>query len=425
MKKIVKSINIFFKLLGESFSFAFDSVKGDKFRAFLSLLGVTIGIFSIVAVFTAIEGLEKNVRNMFSSLGTDVVYIDKISWESFAEGEGIKWWEFRQRPNNTYEEFLFLQKNLKNADMMALSAITSAHVRHGRTTLRNTSVHGVTYDWNRISVFEIDQGRYFTAAEAAENIPLAVIGSNVAEELCPAGISPVNNSIKIGGYSVRVRGVIKKKGESMFDPVTYDDAVIIPLPFIRNYIDLRRTSPSIVVHKDPGADEEEFMAELRIVMRAVRRLKPVQNDNFALNKMSFLDDALSQLFSVISIAGWVIGGFSILIGAFGVANIMFVSVKERTHIIGIEKAMGAKSAFVLAQFLFEAALLAMVGGFVGILVVWGLTVFVTNQYDFVLTMSFSNILRGVLISGVVGVVAGFIPSLQAARMNPVDAMNQH
>jgi len=180
-----------------------------------------------------------------------------------------------------------------------------------------------------------------------------------------------------------------------------------------------------VVHKDPGADEEEFMAELRNAMRAVRRLKPVQKDNFALNKMSFLNDALSQLFSVISTAGWVIGGFSILIGAFGVANIMFVSVKERTHIIGIEKAMGAKSAFVLAQFLFEAALLAMVGGFVGILTVWGLTVFVTNQYDFVLTMSFSNILRGVLISGAVGLVAGFIPSLQAARMNPVDAMNQH
>ncbi len=425
MKKIVKSIHIFFKLLGESFTFAFDSVKGDKFRAFLSLLGVTIGIFSIVAVFTAVEGLEKNVRNLFSSLGTDVVYIDKISWESLTEGEGFKWWEFRQRPNNTYEEFLFLQKNLKNADMVAVSAVTSAHVRYGRTTLRNTSVHGVTYNWNRISYFEIDQGRYFTPSEAAENIPLAVIGSNVAEELFPDGIAPVNNSIKIGGFTVRVIGVIKKKGESMFDPVTYDDAVIIPLPFIRNYIDLRRTSPSIVVHKDPGADEEEFMAELRNAMRAVRRLKPVQKDNFALNKMSFLDDALSQLFSVISIAGWVIGGFSILIGAFGVANIMFVSVKERTHIIGIEKAMGAKSAFVLAQFLFEAALLAMVGGFAGILIVWGLTVFVTNQYDFVLTMSFSNILRGVLISGAVGVVAGFIPSLQAARMNPVDAMNQH
>ncbi len=425
MKKIVKSINIFFKLLGESFTFAFDSVKGDKFRAFLSLLGITIGIFSIVAVFTAIEGLEKNVRNLFSSLGTDVVYIDKISWESLAEGEDFKWWEFRQRPNNTYEEFVFLQKTLKYADMMALSAVTSAHVRHGRTTLRNTSVHGVTYDWNRISYFEIERGRYFMPSEASENIPLAVIGSNVAEELFPDGISPVNNNIKIGGFTVRVIGVIKKKGESMFDPVTYDDAVIIPLPFIRNYIDLRRTSPSIVVHKDPGADEEEFMAELRNAMRAVRRLKPIQKDNFALNKMSFLDDALSQLFSVISIAGWVIGGFSILIGAFGVANIMFVSVKERTHIIGIEKAMGAKSAFILTQFLFEAALLAMVGGLVGILIVWGLTVFVTNQYDFVLTMSFSNILRGVLISGAVGLVAGFIPSLQAARMNPVEAINQH
>jgi len=252
-----------------------------------------------------------------------------------------------------------------------------------------------------------------------------VIGQNVADELFPPGISPTNTNIKIGGFTARVIGVIKKKGESMFDPITYDDAVIVPLLFIRNFLDLRNTSPSIVVHRNPEADEEEFMAELRIAMRAIRRLKPIQKDNFALNKMSFLDDALSQLFKVISLAGWVIGGFSILIGAFGVANIMFVSVKERTHIIGIEKAMGAKSSFVLAQFLFEAVLLAILGGMIGILVVWGLTIFVTRQYDFVMTMSMGNIMRGVLISGLVGIVAGFIPSLQAARMDPVEAMNQH
>jgi putative ABC transport system permease protein len=424
MKKIIKNVNIFFKLLAESFVFAYDSVKGDKFRAFLSLLGVTIGIFSIVAVFTAIEGLESNVRNLFSSLGTDVVYVDKMSWESFASGEEVKWWEFRQRPNNTYEEFLFLQKNVTLADKMALAAITSSSVKYGRNTLKNTTVYGVTYDWNQISFFEVDEGRYFTAGETAENIPLAVIGRNVAEELFPDGISPVNSNIKIGGYTVRVIGLIKKKGESMFDPVVYDDAIIIPLPFIRNFIDLKRTSPTVVVHKHPQADEEEFMAQLRNTMRAVRRLKPIQNDNFALNKMSFLDDALSQLFNVIAVAGWVIGGFSILIGAFGVANIMFVSVKERTHIIGIEKAMGAKSLFILSQFLFEAVLLALVGGVIGILIVWLLAIFVSNHYDFQLTMSLRNIIRGVLVSGVVGVVAGLIPSLQAARMNPVDAMNQ-
>lgn len=425
MKKIFRSVNIFFKLLGESFVLAYDSVKGDKFRAFLSLLGVTIGIFSIVAVFTAIEALEKNVRNMFSALGTDVVYIDKISWESFAKGEGFKWWEFRQRPNNTYEEFQFLQKNLVHADMLALSASTSANVAYERNIIRNSGIQGITYNWNKISYFEIGEGRYFTSAEAGENIPLAVIGQNVADELFPAGISPVGSNIKIGGFTTRVIGVIKKKGESLFDPINYDDAVIIPMPFIRNFLDLRNTSPSIVVHKDPVADEEEFMAELRNAIRAVRRLKPIQKDNFALNKMSFLDDALSQLFNVISLAGWVIGGFSILIGAFGVANIMFVSVKERTHIIGIEKAMGAKSSFVLTQFLFEAVLLAIIGGLIGILIVWGLTVFVTQRYDFVMTMSVGNILLGVMISGLVGVVAGFIPSLQAARMNPVDAMNQH
>ena len=232
MKKIIKNVNIFFKLLAESFVFAYDSVKGDKFRAFLSLLGVTIGIFSIVAVFTAIEGLESNVRNLFSSLGTDVVYVDKMSWESFASGEEVKWWEFRQRPNNTYEEFLFLQKNVTLADKMALAAITSSSGKYGRNTLKNTTVYGVTYDWNQISFFEVDEGRYFTAGETAENIPLAVIGRNVAEELFPDGISPVNSNIKIGGYTVRVIGLIKKKGVSMFFFFVYDVAIIIPLPLL-------------------------------------------------------------------------------------------------------------------------------------------------------------------------------------------------
>ncbi|MDD2641513.1 MAG: ABC transporter permease [Bacteroidales bacterium] len=425
MKKFIRNINIFFKLLGESFSFAYDSVMGDKFRAFLSLLGVTIGIFSIVAVFTAIDGLEKNVRNMFSSLGTDVVYIDKISWEAAASGaEGFKWWEFRERPNNTYEEFLFLQANCTLADKIALSAVTTAKIKQGRNTISGGRVYGITYYWNQISSFDIEKGRYFTAHEASDNAAMAIIGQNVADELFP-GTEAINKTIKVGGFTTQVIGVIKKKGESMFDPVNYDDVVIVPLPFIRNMLDLRRSSPSIVVHKNPAADEEEFMAQLRMTMRSVRRLRPVQKDNFALNKMSFLDDALSELFNVIGLAGWVIGGFSILIGAFGVANIMFVSVKERTHIIGIEKAMGAKSVFVLSQFLFESALLAMAGGIIGILIVWGLTIFVTNQYDFTLHMTIGNVIRGVLISGLVGIVAGFIPSLQAARMNPVDAMNQH
>ena len=212
MKKFIRNINIFFKLLGESFSFAYDSVMGDKFRAFLSLLGVTIGIFSIVAVFTAIDGLEKNVRNMFSSLGTDVVYIDKISWEAAASGaEGFKWWEFRERPNNTYEEFLFLQANCTLADKIALSAVTTAKIKQGRNTISGGRVYGITYYWNQISSFDIEKGRYFTAHEASDNAAMAIIGQNVADELF-SGTEAINKTIKVGGFTTQVIGVIKKKG---------------------------------------------------------------------------------------------------------------------------------------------------------------------------------------------------------------------
>lgn len=426
MSRILKSTTIFFKLLSESFSFAFESVRGDKFRAFLSLLGVTIGIFSIVAVFTAIEGLESNVRNMFSILGTDVVYVDKLSWENMvSDVNGFDFAEYAKRPDNTPEEFAFLQEHATLADMAAMSVLTTANVKNGRNTVKNLTMYGITYDWRAISYFDIGQGRYFTEAESQTTSDVVVIGSNVAEELFPEGVDPINKIVKINGYATRVIGVVKKKGSSMFDSVSYDDALIVPLPYMRNFVDIRRSSPTIVFHRDPNADEEEFLGQLRSLMRNVRRLKPIQEDNFSLNKMSFLDDAMGQVFKVISGAGWVIGGFSILIGAFGIANIMFVSVKERTHIIGIEKAMGAKSIFVMAQFLFEAALLAIVGGLLGILIVWVLVGFASEQFDFQMTLSFWNIMRGVLISTLVGLVAGVVPAMQAARMNPVVAMNKH
>lgn len=419
--KHINKISLFFKLIGESFGFAYSSIVGDKFRSSLSLLGVTVGIFSIIAVFQAVDSLESNIREGFNSFGTDVVYVDKMAWTK--EGS-IRWWEYRQRPNNTYEEFEFLRKYCTTVDAFGFTVIKSQDLKNGRISLSNATVVGTTYDWIEISPFEIEDGRYFTPQESESAQAIVLIGSKIATDLFP-GQNPVGQTFKIGGFTVRVVGVIKKMGNSVVTAIPYDSSVICPLNFMHNFIDFRRTSPNMVLHKKAECSREEFLADIQMNMRNVRRLKPVQKDNFALNEVSVLQDLLGQIFKVLGMAGSIIGGFSILIGAFGIANIMFVSVKERTHIIGIQKAMGAKSRFVMGEFLFESVLLSLVGGILGILLVYILTLILTSAWDFPMTLTFSNVLRGLLISTVVGLIAGVVPAYRAAKLNPVDAINQH
>lgn len=412
---------VFFRLVGESLTFAFTSVKGDKFRSFLSLLGVTVGIFCIVAVFQAVDSLEFNIKEGFNAFGTDVIYIDKISWES--DGQD-KWWEYRQRPNNTFQEFEFLQEHCTTADAFGFMVPLQTELKNERNVISRGQVIGITNDWIKISPFEMENGRYFTPQEVASAQGVVLIGDKIAQELFP-GQNPLGQTFKISGNTVRVIGVIKKMGASAFTVLDYDITVLTPLNFIRNFVDFRHISPNMVLHKRPDVSRENFIAEVQMYMRIVRRLKPVQKDNFALNEMSLLKDLLGQIFKVLHTAGGIIGGFSILIGAFGIANIMFVSVKERTHIVGIQKAIGAKKGFIVGQFLFEAVLLSLLGGLMGIFLVYILVTVLTHVYDFPTSLTFSNVLRGLIISTVVGLIAGSVPAYRAACLNPVDAINEH
>ena len=422
MKKFTRNIIIFIKLLAESFTFAFGSIRANKTRAFLSLLGVTIGIFSIVAVLTMVDSLERNISESIDSMGSDAVYISRMSWmpEPGMTQQAFMA-EYFRRPNTRYEDFLALQQNSRTAQTVALAVGFGKEVKYGRKSLAYTTIIGMTAGWPEISPFQVAEGRFFSPLESQGGHNVALLGHSAALDLFEEE-DPIGKTIKIGGYSARIIGVLAEEG-AMFSMTSYDGGVLIPFQFSRSMVDLRYRSPDIGLVKNSTVDQEEFLGEIRSIMRNERRLKPSQKDNFAINEITILKDAFAEVFGIFDLIGWIIGGFSLLIGGFGVANIMFVSVKERTSVIGLQKALGAKGYFVLTQFLFEAVLLAVMGGLIGILIVYAGSEFVAANYDFPIRLSIGNILQGVSISSIIGIVAGFIPAYMASKLDPVVAIN--
>jgi putative ABC transport system permease protein len=420
MKRQIRNLYILVKLLRESFSFAFVSVKANKLRTFLSLLGITIGIFSIISVFTMVDALEENVRSGIESLGSDVVYIQRFPWTP-EEGEVYKWWEFRQRPAVKYEEYTYLQNNCKNAETMVFQFGFSRQLKYKNNTTSRVGIEGVTYDWDKIATFDLEDGRYFSPMEMNSGSNVAIIGNTIAKELF-GDEEPVGKYFQIAGHNTRVIGLLKKQGSSILNFSDYDNSLTVPFNYARTMANVRYGGPTIAVKAKPNVDLDDMRGEIKMLMRSLRRLKPLQKDNFAINELSAISQQLNPIMDMINLAGWVIGGFAILIGGFGVANIMFVSVKERTSVIGIQKALGAKNYFILTQFLYESVLLTLVGGLLGLLVVFAATTIVTYAFDFPITLTFINILRGILISTIVGILSGIIPAFSASRLNPVVAI---
>lgn len=416
-----RKFRMVFKLVFESIRFAFGSLKGDRFRTFLSLFGVSIGIFSIVTVFTAIDALQKNVETGLNSFGGNTLYIQEFPWEP-PEGGEYKWWEYRKRPTPKYEEFQFIKSQAKTAEAIAFVVFTQKNIRYKRNSFNGSSVTAPTSDWDKISKVEIEMGRYFSTFEAQSSTPVVILGYGVYESLFK-GEDPINKIIKLGSSTARVIGVQKKAGESIINIFDTDNSIIIPYRFASTIIDVRNAGAMICIKPIESANRDDFLLEMKLLLRSIRRLRPSQADNFALNEMTFLLKQTKTIFGGINLAGWIIGGFSILIGGFGIANIMFVSVKERTNLIGIQKALGAKKYMILTQFLAEAAVLAVAGGVIGLIMVMGVVLATQGNPSFPMELSAYNIVRGILISSVIGIVSGFIPAYTAARLNPVDAIN--
>ena len=408
----------FLRQVLESFRFAWQALRSNLLRTTLSLLGVTVGIFAIIAVFTLVDSLERNVKDSLSFIGDKVVYVQKWPW---VFGGEYQWWKYFQRPEPTYKEYQLLSERLESAKaVVAMGFRARITVKHNNNSMISL-IQGTTLDYNKISDVPISNGRYFTQQEIDVSRNVAVIGADVADNLFPAE-DPVGKSFKIDGLNFFVIGVQEKKGESLLSfGGNPDIKCLIPYGAFAKMFNSINPSLSIVVKGYPNDDGLlELESEIRGLLRTRRSLRPAQDDNFALNRPEAAAKAISGIFAVLTVAGWVIGGFSILIGGFGIANIMFVSVKERTNIIGIQKSLGAKNYFILFQFLFEAVLLSLVGGLAGIGLVYLLTFMQLGSLTLLLTAG--NITLGLGVSSIIGILAGIIPAFSAARLDPVTAI---
>jgi putative ABC transport system permease protein len=414
---------VIIRLVWESLIMAIQSVIVNRLRAMLSLLGITIGIFAIIAVFTIVDSLESNIRESVNSLGSDVIYIEKWPWGPDESGE-FPWWKYMNRPLPTIDELEFIKQKSHYASYVCFVSAVGRRIEYKNNNVEGGTVFGVSDGFKDIRSFEVEQGRYFSPIESKSGRNVAVIGSKIANDLFQ-GENPIGKNIDLMGRKVMVIGVLKKEGKGTFDAFIMDEVAILPLTYYRGFVDIESdmAGPMIWVQAKRSVGVEELTFEVTQLLRSYRRLQPSEEDNFALNQTSIINNQLDQLFGVLKIAGFFIGIFSIIVGGFGIANIMFVSVKERTHIIGIQKALGAKQYFILFQFLFESVMLSVAGGIVGLLIVFIGASIISMSGSFTVSLTWDNIILGISISSIIGLVSGIFPAWQGARMDPVVAIN--
>jgi len=409
----------FFKLLWESFLFAFSALRGNKTRTLLSLLGITIGIMTIIGVFSAVDTLRSNLENSVEKLGSKTIYISKWPWDG---GPDFPWWKYLNRPEPSIRDFQQLQNRLTMVDGICYAVgLGNRTVKFLSNTIEGVSISGASFDYYKIRNLEFESGRYFTALESDHGTPISIIGSTVAEGLFPS-MDPIGKEINILGRRTKIVGVFKQEGEGMLMDVSLDKTIAVPLNFIKNLIHVEDYGPNIIIQAAAKYPLEETENEVRGVMRSIHRLSPKQDDDFSLNKTTLITAQLDQMFTVINAAGLFIGIFSILVGGFGIANIMFVSVKERTPLIGIQKSLGAKNFFILSQFLIEAIMLCILGGLMGLTIVYLLAFIVKMGFDVAIIVDFSKVILTLLLSTAIGLIAGIIPAVMASRLDPVEAI---
>lgn len=410
---------LYLRLLRESFTFAMNALRNNKLRTFLSLLGVTIGIFSIIAVLAAVDSLDRKIKQDLSSVDKNTMYLKRFS---FGPSE-IPRWKREQFPNVKYDEYQYLKDAVSSIDQIAYQIFTKAEtVKQEDKSASNVNVIPVSYEFADIQSLKIEKGRFFNESESNSGTGVVVLGYEIAQTLFE-GQDPVEKKIRLYGQRFTVIGVLEKQGSGMFGE-SNDTAVIIPVNFLRRMYgdDNDAMTPIIIIKPKPGEEAEAVKAEVSQKLRNYRGIKAGEMDNFIIDILSGFTDLIDGIIGTLNVIGWAISGFSLLVGGFGIANIMFVSVKERTNLIGIQKALGAKNKFILFQFLFEAVILSVLGGVVGLLMVWGIAAALTKALDFEFVLGTGNIIIGTSLAAFIGLISGILPAISASKLDPVEAI---
>lgn len=409
------------EIVTSSLKMALQELWKNKLRTFLSLFGITIGIFCIIGVLTTVGSLERNIQEQVKSLGANTIYIDKWDY-SAGGGPDYPWWKYVNRPSPKFQEMKQIAERTPGALYVAFRIKVTDNVEYNSNSLSNINLYGISEDFENIQPVEVQYGRYLSDAEFDRGSNAVVIGIEVAEKLFGTAEVAIGKEIVSRGKKISVIGVIKKQGKQIIGGWNFDQSIIIPYRFARNMMNELKADPLIIVQGKENVTSKALKDELTGVMRAIHKLTPMKEENFALNDINDFSDVISSAFVSLNIGGWAIAGLSLIVGMFGVANIMFVSVRERTSQIGLKKAIGAKRRVILTEFLLESAFLCIIGGLIGLALVFGLTKILTGVLDFPVYISTSNMALAIGICIVVGIVAGFIPARQAARMDPVVAI---
>lgn len=397
----------------EGLGISFQAIRANKMRSVLTTLGIVIGIVSVTLMGTAIEGMSRAFDEMVSKIGADVLFVQKFSWFSSQEDFEAS----RNRKNIDLRQFRAVRD--QGTTLTAVSPVTGSRVSIKYRSLSSDGiiVIGTNDQYVQVAGLNIEMGRFFSQAESNGDRPVAVLGYTVAEKLFP-NETPLGKNVKIGSYTFRVVGVVAKQGN--FLGMDMDNRAIIPITnFLQKFSNVRR-GMDIHVKAENINDMENTKEELRGILRKVRGVKPGAKDDFAINQQEMMIQTFNQIGGVIAGIGLFITALSLFVGAIGIMNIMFVSVTERTKEIGIRKAIGARRSTILLQFLIESAALALLGGIIGIVISYPLSLLINQIMPTSMPLSVVGI--ALLISLLVGVVSGFLPANRAAKMDPVEAL---
>ncbi len=412
---------IYLRVLKESFNFALNALRNNKLRTFLSLVGVTIGIFSIIAVLAAVDSLKREIEGSISGLDNSTIIIMRYS---FGPTE-IPRWKWQQFPDVTYEEYQHLERNMPNLEAATFTLnVPNESIKYEDNQVDNVPIGAVTDSYYDIEALKLEEGRFFNASESNSGSMIVVLGYEIAQQLFTGSANAIGKEVRIYGRKFNVIGVLEKEGAGLFGN-SKDTSVWMPVNVVRRIYgdNNKNTFPQIVVKPEKGVDNAEFMALLTQQLRLKRGLKPDETDTFFVNQLQGFSDMIDQITGNMNIIGLIISGFSLLVGGFGIANIMFVSVKERTNLIGIQKSLGAKNKFILFQFLFEAVILAVIGGLIGLFLVFIVSI-LASQFtgDFEFVLSPWNMFIGTAISAIIGLISGILPAISASKLDPVEAI---
>jgi putative ABC transport system permease protein len=411
---------IYLRVLRESFNFAINALTTNKLRTFLSLLGVTIGIFSIIAVLAAVDSLKNEINDSISSLDNSTIIIMRFNFGP----SDVPRWKSEQFPDVSYDEYQYIKKNVPNTKAVSFTLnVPRTAIKYEENSISNVDVGAITHEYYDIESLQIAEGRFFNEAESNSGTPVIVLGDEIAKTLFSSS-SPLGKKIRLYGRKFTVIGVLKKEGSGLFGE-SKDTTVLLPVNMARKIFgdNNKSTFPQIIVKPEKGIDNEGYIADLTQKIRMARGLKPDDINDFFINQLKGFKDVIDDITGTMNGIGWVISGFSLLVGGFGIANIMFVSVKERTNLIGIQKSLGAKNKFILFQFLFEAVILSLIGGLIGLILVFIVSVVASSfSGDFNFVLSPWNMFLGTAISAIIGLISGIIPAISASKLDPVEAI---